>query len=142
MKFSTKTRYGLRAMVELAQWNSDTPLMVRKIAEDQEVSKKYLDSIFSGLKLAGLVRATRGAAGGFTLARPATEITLLDIVRALEGDLFPVDCCLNPDTCHRAERCASREVWQRVGETLEGTLAEVTLAGLSKRQSELGDPRD
>jgi Rrf2 family protein len=137
MKFSTKTRYGLRAMVELAAWNKDTPLMVRKIAEDQEVSKKYLDSIFSSLKLAGLVRATRGAAGGFTLARPAADITVLDIVRALEGDLYPVDCCLTPDTCTRAETCASRDVWTQVGQALEKTLGAITLAELSAKQEKL-----
>ena len=137
MKFSTKTRYGLRAMVELAAWKHDSPLMVRKIAEDQEVSKKYLNSIFSSLKLAGLVRATRGAAGGFTLARPAAEITVLDIVRALEGDLYPVDCCQTPDTCPRAAVCASRDVWAEVGRTLEGTLAKLTLAELSAKQEKL-----
>lgn len=137
MKLSTRTRYGLRAMVELAAQQSKTPVMVRKIAEQQQISKKYLDIIFTTLKLAGLVRAIRGATGGFLLTRPPEQIRISEIVEALEGTLSPVECCSTPDLCGRSEGCAARILWVELEEAIRNTLERLTLADLVARQGKL-----
>lgn len=137
MKLSTRTRYGLRAMVELASHETKRPIMVRKIAEKQQISKKYLDIIFTTLKLAGLVRAVRGATGGFLLTRPAEEIRISEIVSALEGTLSPVECCATPDVCERAVQCAARALWTDLESAITNALAGLTLADLVNRQRAL-----
>ena len=137
MKLSTRTRYGLRAMIELAAYGSKGPLMVRKIAEKQKISKKYLDIIFTSLKLAGLVRAIRGATGGFLLTRVPEEILVSEIVAALEGALAPVDCCQSPDLCERSNACAAQQLWLRLEAAIRDTLESVTLADLVKDQAAL-----
>lgn len=141
MKLSTRTRYGLRAMVELASFGSKGPLMVRKIAEKQMISKKYLDIIFTSLKLAGLVRAIRGATGGFLLTRAPEEIRVSQIVEALEGALAPVECCQSPELCDRSDVCAAQRLWLRLETAIRETLDAVTLADLVSEQSSLdADP--
>jgi len=134
MKLSTRTRYGLRAMVELASQHTDRPVMVRKIAERQAISKKYLDIIFTTLKLAGLVRAIRGAAGGFLLTRSPEDIRISEIVEALEGTLSPVECCSSPQVCDRSEICAARDLWVELETAIRNTLESLTLADLVARQ--------
>ena len=141
MKLSTRTRYGLRAMVELASYGSTGPIMVRKIAEKQKISKKYLDIIFTSLKLAGLVRAIRGATGGFLLTRAPEEILVGDIVAALEGSLAPVECCTSPEICDRSGSCAAQEVWNDMQAAIASVLNDISLADLVERQSNMnGDP--
>jgi Rrf2 family protein len=139
MKLSTRTRYGLRAMVELAAYEAKAPLMVRKIAEKQQISKKYLDIIFTTLKLAGLVRAIRGATGGFLLTRPPAEIRVTEIVEALEGTLSPVECCSNPQLCDRADTCAARLLWIDLEAAIRKTLEDLTLADLVARQAQMDE---
>lgn len=134
MKLSTRTRYGLRAMVELASHEAKTPIMVRKIAEQQQISKKYLDIIFTTLKLAGLVRAIRGATGGFLLTRAAEDIKVSEIVEALEGTLSPVECCASPELCQRSASCAARVLWTELETAIRSTLDGLTLADLVERQ--------
>jgi Rrf2 family protein len=141
MKLSTRTRYGLRAMIELASYGSTGPIMVRKIAEKQQISKKYLDIIFTSLKLAGLVRAIRGATGGFLLTRPPEDIVVGDIVAALEGSLAPVECCTSPEICDRSGTCAAQQVWQDMQAAIGEVLNNLTLADLVERQAGMnGDP--
>lgn len=137
MRLSTRTRYGLRAMVELASEEAKVPVMVRKIAEQQQISKKYLDIIFTALKLAGLVRAIRGATGGFLLTRSPEEITIAEIVEALEGTISPVDCCPTPDICQRSEACAARLLWMDLEAAIRAVLGDLTLAELVARQRKL-----
>ncbi len=139
MKLSTRTRYGLRAMVELASHGSTAPIMVRKIAEKQQISKKYLDIIFTTLKLAGLVRAIRGATGGFLLTRAPEEIRVSQIVEALEGTLSPVECCSNPQLCDRAEGCAARVLWVDLETAIRNTLEALTLQDLVERQAAMDE---
>jgi Rrf2 family protein len=124
-------------MVELALQESKTPVMVRKIAEQQQISKKYLDIIFTALKIAGLVRAIRGATGGFLLTRPPEQIRLSEIVEALEGTLSPVECCSTPDLCQRSDVCAARLLWVELEEAIRGTLDRLTLADLVARQAKM-----
>jgi Rrf2 family protein len=137
MKLSTRTRYGLRAMIELASYGSSGPLMVRKIAEKQQISKKYLDIIFTSLKLAGLVRAIRGATGGFLLTRGPEEIRISQIVEALEGALAPVECCQSPELCDRSKQCAAQRLWLRLEAAIRETLDDVTLADLVADQKSM-----
>ncbi|MFH2007005.1 MAG: Rrf2 family transcriptional regulator [bacterium] len=137
MKLSTRTRYGLRAMIELASYGSSGPIMVRKIAEKQQISKKYLDIIFTSLKVAGLVRAIRGATGGFLLTRAPKDIRISEIVSALEGALAPVECCQSPEVCDRSHHCAAQVLWNQLAAAIQDTLDSTTLADLVASQARL-----
>lgn len=134
MKVSTKGRYGLRVMMELAARYGQGPVMVEDIARSQSLSGKYIHVIAGGLRTAGLIRAVRGPAGGYELARTPATITALDIVSALEGSLAPVDCVADACSCPRSSACVSREVWQDVATAVEGVLKGRTLEDLVRRQ--------
>jgi len=134
MKLSTKGRYGLRLMLELALHSEEGPVLLRDIAQRQEISEKYLWQLIAKLKKAGLVNSLRGASKGYALARTPSEITLKDIISVLEGDICLVDCVNNPNSCKRAQTCVSREVWKEVNDNLLGTLASFTLKEIAERQ--------
>jgi Rrf2 family transcriptional regulator, cysteine metabolism repressor len=133
MKLSTKVRYGVRAMVDLAINQEERPVLVKAIAERQSLSKKYLESLLASLKTAGLLRSVRGAKGGYLLARPPEEITLEMVTNALDGPIALTDCIDAPDTCGRARDCATRELWRDLTEALREKLREITLAELARR---------
>jgi Rrf2 family transcriptional regulator, cysteine metabolism repressor len=140
MKVSTKGRYGLRAMMDLAiHQTSATPIYLSGIAKRQGISEKYLEQIFATLQSAGLVRTVRGRKGGYLLTRPPQEITLSEIFRVLEGPCNLVTCISEPSTCERTPRCATRELWQLLGDRMEEVLAGTTLADLAERQNQIGD---
>ena len=107
MKITTKGRYGVRAALELALGYGSGPVMVREIAEKQDISERYLEHILNRLRTAGLLRSTRGAKGGYELSRPPAEITVGDIVRTLEGPLDIVSCTGDYE-CGRARGCAAK----------------------------------
>jgi Rrf2 family cysteine metabolism transcriptional repressor len=130
VKISTRSRYGLRAIMELALHDGEGPVMMQSIADIQGVSRKYLDTIFASLKNAGLIRSRRGVGGGHVLARPADEIRVGDILRAVEGPVTLVDCVRDPTYCKRVSRCATRDVWARVTEAIDAVLDGMTLADL------------
>lgn len=134
MKISTRGRYGLRAMLELAQSFEDGPVLMKHIAEKQEISMKYLHTLLTMLKAAGLVHSMRGAGGGYSLTRPPSEITVSEVVRVLEGSLFPVQCVKDKELCERAERCVARDVWSDLGEAIEKLLSGLTLDDLLARK--------
>ena len=92
MKLSTKGRYGLRAFIDLAVWGENEPISLTSIAERQDISVSYLEQLMAKLKKAGLVNSIRGVNGGYVIAKPAEEISVGDVLRALEGDLAPVEC--------------------------------------------------
>lgn len=136
MRVSTRGRYGLRALVDLAFHTADGPVALREIAERQEVSESYLEQVFASLRKAGLITALRGPQGGYTLARPATEISAGDVIRALEGPIAPVHCVdqANPgDRCARREFCATRPFWQELGRQINAFLDATTLQDLADR---------
>lgn len=133
MRVSTKGRYGLRVMLELAIRHGSGPIMMSTIAESQDISRKYIHNLLTSLKAAGLVRAVRGAGGGYVLSRQPNEILLSDVVRALEGAFFPVDCVGDQSLCARAEFCVTREVWRDLGEAVEGVLKKTNLEQLANR---------
>lgn len=93
LKLSTKGRYGLRALIDLAQYSEETPVSITSISKRQDISERYLEQLMSMLKKAGIVKSIRGANGGYILARDAKEISVGEVLRALEGSLEPVECC-------------------------------------------------
>jgi Rrf2 family protein len=129
LKMSTKGRYGLRAMIDLAEAYTEdrTPVMMGDIAERQDFSRKYLHAILTSLKQAGLVQAMRGAKGGYFLARPPNTIKISDILVALEGNLSIVDCVYDDRACKRQTSCAARTVWQDLNRSIFNLLEDVTL---------------
>ena len=131
IKLSTKGRYGLRAMIELAGSYGQGPLMMSEISRRQGVSRKYLHALLTSLKEAGLVRSQRGARGGYELAHPPEDILARDIFVALEGDIAVVDCVHDEKLCKRSEHCQAREVWTSLSEAMERVLTGVTLATLA-----------
>lgn len=133
MKISTRSRYGLRALLELALHHGEGPLMMQSIADSQGVSRKYLDSIFASLKTAGLVRSRRGVGGGHLLAKDPQTIRLNEVLRALEGPLSLVDCVGDAELCDRSHRCVTRDVWAEVGQAIDGVLQNITLADLVEK---------
>ncbi len=127
MKISTKGRYGLRIMLDLALNENGTPRLIRDIAQSQQISEKYISRLIIALRQAGMVRSIRGAKGGFRLNREPTLVTLLDIVEAMEGPLAIVGCVKAPGKCGRHEACAAREIWDRVNTEIRAAMGKVTL---------------
>jgi Rrf2 family protein len=134
MKISTKGRYGLRVMVELAARFGRGPVLVEDIAKSQGISSKYIHVLVAGLKSAGLVRAVRGPNGGYQLTRSPANITAQDVISALEGKSAPVPCVADSSFCPRADRCAARDVWCEVAAAVDGVLANITLEQLALQQ--------
>jgi Rrf2 family protein len=138
MKLTTKGRYGLRLMIELALHKENDLVTLREISKHQEISVKYLWSLITPLQRAGLVRAVRGARGGYTLAKPASEITVRDIVFEVEGTLSIVDCVADSSVCHREPLCVARDVWVEISKKIEETLDSVTLSEIIRRYEKKG----
>jgi len=136
MKLSTRGRYGVRAMLELAMSAGKGPVPLRDLASRQEISAKYLEQLLIPLKSAGLVKSVRGARGGYLLAREPELISLYDVVRSLEGPLAPVECVEDPDYCDRVGGCTVHLVWGEMGKMLVDFLSGMSLADLVERQKE------
>ena len=139
MRITTKGRYGLRAMVDLAQQNGKGPILMSDIAKRLGVSRKYLHALLTSLRGVGLVRSVRGSGGGYCLSRSPEEINLAEILGALEGHQSLVDCVWDPTLCPRAERCVARELWQDLGSVIESHLSGISLRDLANRGKGLGD---
>ncbi len=131
MRLSTKVRYGMRAMVELARQSNGEPVLLRTIAERQHLPEKYLEHLFTHLRTAGLVTSERGARGGYRLARPADKITALDIYAALDGELELISCAEHPSQCAYAEDCATITLWRELGAAIRAVLEKRTLKDLA-----------
>ena len=128
MKISTKGKYGLRAMIDLAQYSEQEAVSISSIAQRQKISESYLEQLVAKLKKAGLVVSIRGAAGGYRLARPASDISVGDVLRALEGDVRAVSCTAQTEEgCEGEELCVTKYVWQRINESIEKTVDEMML---------------
>ncbi len=134
MKISTKGRYALRLMVDLAMAESGAPVSLRDVAQRQQLSDKYLEQIVTPLSRAGLVRSVRGAGGGYLLTRTPEEYTVGDILRPLEGDLAPVECATDDTFCERCDQCVTVELWQEIHRAVSQVVDNTTLADLVERQ--------
>ena len=128
MKISTRGKYGLRAMIDLALYSEQEAVSISSIALRQNISESYLEQLMAKLKKAGLVISTRGAQGGYRLALPMCEISVGDVLRALEGDLRAVECTAHTDEgCQGEELCVTKYVWQRINESIARTVDEMML---------------
>ncbi len=130
MKLTTKGRYGIHAMYELARCardGQDTPVSLKAIAERQDIPEAYLEQLFALLKKAGLVRSTRGAQGGYTLARPASDISVGEVLRTLEGGLNVVDCLDDSGMCGKSCECPTRIVWKKLTDGINRIVDSITL---------------
>lgn len=135
MKLSTKGRYGLRAFIDLAVWGKNEPITLSSIAERQEISVSYLEQLMAKLKKAGLVNSIRGVNGGYVIAKPAEEISVGDVLRALEGDLIPVECAeidSKVTHCSGSSHCVSKIVWKRINDSINNTVDSIYIGELVK----------
>ena len=131
MKLSTKGRYGLRALIDLAQYGEQEAVSIQSISARQQISDSYLEQLVRKLKKAGLVTSVRGAQGGYRLARPAEEISVGDVLRALEGSIEAVSCQEgeNP-SCVGKDLCVARFVWQKVNKSIQETVDPIMISQL------------
>ncbi|MGA2975918.1 MAG: Rrf2 family transcriptional regulator [Spirochaetia bacterium] len=151
---STRSRYGLRLMVDLALNYGNGSSLLKDVARQEEISEKYLGQIIIPLKSSGLIISHRGAHGGYSLARPPGDITVKDVVEAIEGVIAPVpcvdpsagagpgECGGNPAGCGRATSCVAIRVWKRLREDIVHSLSSFTLAALAQQARELGQPAE
>lgn len=130
LKLSTKGRYGTRVMIDLAKHYNEGYIMLKNIANRQEISQKYLEQIIPALKSAGLVISSRGAHGGYMLAKTPSCITLKQIIKTLEEDISIVKCVESPEVCDKVESCLSRIIWEKLNTQITETLQNITLADL------------
>lgn len=135
MKLSTRTRYGMLVMLELAQAGPRKTMSVRTIAEKRNLSEKYLEQILASLKIAGLVVSFRGFGGGYTLSRAPARINVGDVFRVLEGSPALASCVLAPDECARHETCPIRQTWVEMTNALTHVMDNTTLQDILDREN-------
>ncbi|AQT69599.1 Cysteine metabolism repressor [Anaerohalosphaera lusitana] len=133
MKLSTRSRYGLRALLDLAKHVDEGPLQIKSIADREDISSKYLEQLMAILKSAGLVRSVRGPKGGYMLAKKPEEIRLSDVFVTLEGPMTPVECVEHTDYCSRCTDCITRQVWIEIHQAIMTVLESTTLQDLVDR---------
>lgn len=134
MKISTKGRYGLRILLDLAIHQAKGPVNLGDISKRQGISEKYLWQVINLAKSSGLITSARGPKGGYSVAKSANQITLLEIISALEGPIVLVDCLENAESCERNASCITRGVWAKVEASVKKTLAGITLQDLVEKQ--------
>jgi Rrf2 family cysteine metabolism transcriptional repressor len=127
MKFSARSRYGIRALVQLAIHYKDGPLPIKTLAEREKISNKYLEQLAALLKNAGLISSIRGPNGGYVLAREPEEIKLTDVFAALEGTAAPFDCIVHKDFCSHCGDCVTKNIWLKLEKAMNGVLASISL---------------
>ena len=137
MKLSTKTQYGIRAMLELALNDSGKPLSIKQIAERQGVPEPYLEQLMGQLKKSGMVVSTRGAQGGYALAQSPEKTSVGGIIRVLEGSLAPVSCVEDDHVCQNRDRCAMHLLYGRISQGITGVLESITLGDMAADQRKL-----
>lgn len=134
MKISTKGRYALRLMLDLAVYGQvGQPVSLKDVSHRQYISDKYLEQIVTPLAKTGLVRSVRGAGGGYLLTREPEKYTVGDILRPLEGDLAPVECATDAGYCERCAECVTIELWQEIHRAVSQVVDNITLADLVER---------
>lgn len=143
MKISTRGQYGLHAMFDLAQHAGEGAQPLKAIAQRQHLPDNFLEQLLGALRKEGLVRTMRGAAGGYELARAPSEISVGQVLRALEGPLAPIECLAEEGACERSCGCATRVAWQRMQNGLNSVVDSITLAHMLEDDKKLnGDARE
>lgn len=137
LKLSTKGQYGVRAMFEIAKGYPDTPTTIKAISERQEVSVAYLEQILNTLRHAGLITSIKGPGGGYLLSRNPAQVSIGEVLMALEGPVA-ITSCLDPqEGCHRVDHCVTHLLWRSLGEKIEGFLGTISLDDLLKEEGRL-----
>lgn len=139
MKFSTRTRYGLRAMIEIAGNSPNAGTFQKDISKNQDISNKYLDHIIHALKVAGLISSVRGRKSGYILTRPAEDITVLDIHKAFEPGICVIDCLSNTYDCDREDVCQAKGFWGGLNNQIQNYFKSVTLRDLVENKGMVED---
>ena len=134
MRLSTRSRYGARMMLDLAEHYDQGPTRLGEIAKRQDISVKYLEQLIIPLKQSNFIRSVRGAKGGHILARPPEEISIGQIVTALEGGTELIGCIGNPDECGRSDSCLTRCIWRDVSKAIYDQLYSITLSTLLENE--------
>lgn len=144
MKLSTKGRYGVKAMLDLAVHSSEGQIALKSIAERQDISENYLEQLFATLKKSGLVKSIRGSQGGYILGHDPKDITIGAILRALEGSLAPVDCVMeeDPASCGRSEVCVTRFIWEKMRDKINEVVDSITLNDLIEEYKRINKKDD
>lgn len=143
MKISTKGRYALRLMLDLATYSTDGPVCLKDVAKRQQISDKYLEQIIAILNKAGYVKSIRGAQGGYLLKKEPEEYTAGMILRLTEGDLAPVSCVGGEkEECVRKAGCVTTRIWQRINDAVNDVVDHITLADMLAWQKELTDKEE
>jgi len=130
MKLSTRSRYGTRLMLKLALNYQKGPISLKDIAQQEEMSEKYLSQLVIPLRASGLIYSLRGFQGGYQLSKSPSQISIKDIVQALEGNISPVECVKNPSICSKADDCSVRDIWGNLYKKIHETLDSVSLKDL------------
>jgi Rrf2 family transcriptional regulator, cysteine metabolism repressor len=138
VKLSTRTRYGTRALLELALHSGKEPVSLKDIAGQQQISLSYLEQLIAPLIAGGIIRSTKGPKGGIALARKPGDIKLSEITHLLEGSVAPVECIDNPEVCKRSEFCATRDIWSELKDVMDDFLKATTLQDLVEKQKNKG----
>jgi len=134
MKFTTRSTYGLRAILELAQNYNKKPLKRKEISEKQSISEAYLENILLILKSGGIVSSIRGPEGGYILNRPPSFIKLGEIVEVLDGHFDPTNCVANPNKCGKSNDCLMKNIWIKLKELHEDFLYSITLEDILEQR--------
>jgi Rrf2 family transcriptional regulator, iron-sulfur cluster assembly transcription factor len=148
MRLSTKSRYGLRALFDIAYNSGTLPAQIQDISRRQEISPRYLEQIFQSFKKAGIIKSKRGPTGGYYLARAPEAITVKEIIRAAEGDIALVDCVSDRAPkkklrdCSFEGSCVTRMVWQEATDKLNDYFSSLTLKNLCERGQAMGVKRE
>lgn len=135
MKISTRGRYGLRILLDLALHDNGSPRMIRDIAGSQRISEKYISRLIIDLRRAGMVKSIRGSRGGYRIARYPKNLTMLDVIEVMEGPVSIIDC-VTTESCDRQRGCAVRSIWCDMNNQIRSALAAVTLQDVIDRQRE------
>jgi Rrf2 family cysteine metabolism transcriptional repressor len=133
MRLSTKSRYGTRAVLDIAL-QDEKVVRLKDIAERQQLSLSYLEHLITPLIIGSILRSNRGREGGISLAKPPEEIKVSEIVQVLEGPTVTVDCVKNPSLCERSGSCVTRDLWVEVNQAMDNVLESITIADLVKKQ--------
>ena len=142
MKLSTRGRYGVRTLLDLALHQDEGLILLKDVARRQEFSLPYLEHLIAPLIAGRLVKSTRGARGGVSLVKPPAEIKLGEAVQLLEGPIAPADCVNHPESCHRSSSCVVRDIWVEMKEATSHVLDSTTLQDLVDRQKRRGHPEE
>lgn len=137
MKFSTRGRYGLKAVMELARRAQSDPVPMRDLAESIGISAPYLEQLFRKLRTAGVIESLRGAQGGYALAKPPQEICVGDVLRPLEGSMAPADCAEQDHTGCQSDRCIESYLYRKIRQSMDAVIDSTTLWDMLEKEKEL-----